>query len=104
MFYVRNRCVSDFFKRGSKLGLEHDDYRLLEMHVLLRLQHIGLRDVLDILILACVFFLLFKFIINRRAAKLALGLLFIVVIMFFSRYFDMKAMSFISKTLHRREL
>jgi diadenylate cyclase len=77
------------------MNIARDLYRLLEMHVLLRLQHIGLRDVLDILILACVFFLLFKFIINRRAAKLALGLLFIVVIMFFSRYFDMKAMSFI---------
>lgn len=77
------------------LNIFNDLRRVFEMHVLLRLQDIGVKDVLDILILSCAFFLLFKFIINRRAARLALGLVFIVIIMFFSRYFDMKAMTFI---------
>lgn len=68
---------------------------ILKMHVLFRLEHIQAKDILDILILSVFFFIVFKFIINRRAARLALGMIFFVIIIFLSRWFDMTALSFI---------
>ena len=68
---------------------------LFEMHVLFRIKDIGPKDMVDILILSFIFFLVFKFIINRRAGSLALGLLFLLIVMALTWLFDMKAMQFI---------
>lgn len=68
---------------------------LLRMHVLFRIQHIEAKDLFDILILSTIFYFVFKFIINRRAARLALGLVFLLVVMILSWVLDMKAMTFI---------
>lgn len=68
---------------------------LFEMHVLFRIRDIGPMDLVDILILSFIFFLVFKFIINRRAGSLALGLLFLLIVMALTWLFDMKAMQFI---------
>lgn len=68
---------------------------LLRMHVWFRIQHIEAKDIFDILILSTIFYFVFKFIINRRAARLALGLVFLLVVMILSWVLDMKAMMFI---------
>lgn len=68
---------------------------LIEMHVFFRLEFIRLEDIFDILILSILFFFVFKFIINKRAARLALGLVFVMIVMVLSWIFDMKAMNLI---------
>ena len=68
---------------------------LLKMHALYRLQHIEPKDIVDIVLLSVIFYLVFKFIINKRAARLALGLVIIAIIMVLSWLWDMKAMMFI---------
>lgn len=77
--------------------LEFLEYLLeiFKLHVLYRITHIELKDVFDILFLSIIFFYLFKFIINKRAARLALGLFFILTVIVVSWLFDMKAMMFI---------
>ncbi len=69
--------------------------KLFEMHVLHRLEHIEVHDFFDVLILSIIFFFAFKFIINKRAARLALGLIFVLILMLLSWFLDMKAMLFI---------
>lgn len=68
---------------------------LFEMHVIHRIKDIQPKDLVDILILSILFFIVFKFIINRRAGRLALGLLFILIVMGLAWLFDMAAMQFI---------
>ncbi len=68
-------------------------WHLIEMHVFFRLEFIGIADIVDIFILSILFFFVFKFIINKRAARLALGLVFLMIIMVLSRIFDMKALN-----------
>ena len=68
---------------------------LFKMHVLFRLEHIEGKDILDILILSFIFYFVFKFIIDRRAARLALGMIFLLMIIVLSWWFDLRAMSFI---------
>ncbi len=69
--------------------------RMFEMHVMSRLEQIQAKDIFDILILSIIFFFVFKFIINKRAARLALGLVFVLATMLVSLLLDMKAMTFI---------
>lgn len=86
--------------QGS-VNMEHIKYiiseliRMFEMHVLCRIDQIRVRDIFDILLLSIIFFFVFKFIINKRAARLALGLVFVLAVMVISILFDMKAMTFI---------
>lgn len=64
-----------------------------EMHVVHRIEHYRIFiDTLDILCLAIVFFLIVKFIMQRRAGRLALGLMFIILISIITAFLDMKAM------------
>ncbi len=70
-------------------------FKLFEMHVLHRLEYIEAHDVFDVLILSVIFFFAFKFIINKRAARLALGLIFVLILMLLSWFLDMKALLFI---------
>lgn len=70
-------------------------FEIFKLHVLFRVSHIEMKDVIDILLLSIIFFCLFKFIINKRAARLALGLIFILTVIVVSWLFDMKAMMFI---------
>lgn len=81
--------------------MEHIKYLLgeilqfLEVYVLYRIERIGVRDVVDMVILALVFFFIFNFIINKRAARLLLGLGFLVVLMLVSMLADLKGVSLI---------
>lgn len=56
---------------------------------------IRLNDVLDILILALIFYYLYSFIKDRRAGKLALGLALIVLMLFLSYAFNLNALKFV---------
>lgn len=74
---------------------------VLELHVMYRLEHIEVKDVFDILILSIVFFYVFKFIIDKRAARLVLGLVFLIAIMAISWMVDMKAMKLIFQNFYQ---
>lgn len=55
---------------------------------------IGVIDVIDILLLTIVFYYVYRFVRDRRAGKLALGLLLIMGIMACSEIFHMRAIQF----------
>ena len=69
--------------------------RLAEMHVVHRVEHFRIIDIFDIVILALVFFFAIKFIMQRRAGRLALGLVFIILAAIITAFLDMKAMMLI---------
>lgn len=56
---------------------------------------IGFFDLMDIVIVSILFYYLYKFVRERRAGKLALGILFILIIMMISSFFKMYALNFI---------
>lgn len=55
----------------------------------------GFFDLADIAIVSVLFYYLYKFVRGRRAGKLALGILFILVTMMLSSFFNMNALNFI---------
>ena len=57
--------------------------------VLEPLSQIGIIDVIDIIILAFLLFCVYRFIRNRRAGKLALGLLLTVLVLVLSTVLNM---------------
>lgn len=65
------------------------------------LRQIGIVDVIDILILTLVLFYAYRFIRNRRAGKLALGLLLIIALMFVSSLLNMRAVNFILQNFYQ---
>jgi len=56
-------------------------------------------DIIDILCLAVVLYYIYKFISDRRAGKLAIGVLFITVFLFMSELLEMHAMQFILRNV-----
>jgi TIGR00159 family protein len=56
-------------------------------------------DIIDILCLSAVFYYMYKFISDRRAGKLAIGVLFITVFLFMSELLEMHAMQFILRNV-----
>lgn len=73
----------------------------VQLHIIHRLEHIELNDVFDIAILAVIFYFLFKFILNKRAARLALGLVILVLVMVLSWFFEMKAVMMFFETFYQ---
>ena len=73
--------------------------QLAEMHVIHRIEHFRIIDVFDILILAIVIFSVVQFIVQRRAGRLALGLVFIIFAAIVTAFLDMKAMMLIFSNL-----
>lgn len=71
----------------------------IEKQVIHRVEQIRVIDFVDIFILAIVTFLVIKFIVQRRAGRLALGLIFIMVASVLTAVFDMKAMMFLFQNL-----
>lgn len=69
--------------------------RIIEMHVIHRIEHIRVVDIFDMIILALVIFFAIKFIVQRRAGRLALGLVFIILAAIITAFLDMKAMMLI---------
>lgn len=63
--------------------------------------HIGLIDIIDILLLTVVFYYIYRFVRDRRAGKLALGLLLIIGLMVVSTVFDMRAFQFVFSNIYQ---
>lgn len=59
------------------------------------IRDIGIVDIIDIAIVAIVFYYIYKFIRERRAGKLAAGILILMLIQFISNLLNMHAMQFI---------
>ena len=68
-------------------------------YILNQLGSVGIADVFDIIIVAFVFYYLFKFVRERRAGKLAIGVLFLIVMLFISEFANMRATYFILKNV-----
>lgn len=64
-------------------------------YVISVIPEIGIRDIVDILLLAMILFFVYRFIHERRAGRLARGLLLVVAVMIFSMLFDLRALKFI---------
>ena len=56
---------------------------------------IKINDIIDIIVLSISFFLVLKFIFNRRAARLAVGILILGGIMVLSQFFNLRGTAFI---------
>ncbi len=59
------------------------------------LRYISLFDILDIAIVSVIFYYIFKFISDRRAGKLAVGIMFIVIALFLSEVLNMHTLNFL---------
>ena len=64
-------------------------------------KNIGFVDVLDILILSFIFYFIYCFIRDRRAGKLALGLLLIMVLFVLSSALNMYALEYILQNFYQ---
>ena len=73
----------------------------LETNVLESLRQIGVMDVIDILLLTVVFYFIYRFVRDRRAGKLAIGLLLIMGIMACSEIFHMRAIQFVFQNFYQ---
>ncbi len=60
-----------------------------------RITSITFFDILDIAIVSVVFYYIFKFVRDRRAGKLAIGIFFIIILLVVSNVFDMYALNFL---------
>lgn len=59
----------------------------------------GINDLIDIIFVSVLFYYAFKFIWERRAGKLAIGLILLVVLQLASDLFDLTAIGFLMKNL-----
>lgn len=63
------------------------------------LKNIWVTDIIDIILVAVMFYYVYRFIRERRAGKLAAGLLILLLILLLSDILDMRAMQFIMQNL-----
>ncbi len=64
-------------------------------YIVNQISSMGFFDIADIVIVSILFYYIYKFVRERRAGKLAVGILFILVVMVVSSFFDMFALNFI---------
>lgn len=64
-------------------------------YIFSRILSITVFDIVDIAIVSIVFYYVFKFVRDRRAGKLAIGVLFILVLLLVSDLFNMYALNFL---------
>ncbi|MGN1121075.1 MAG: diadenylate cyclase CdaA [Eubacteriales bacterium] len=63
--------------------------------IISRITSVTFFDVLDIAIVSVVFYYIFKFVRDRRAGKLAIGIVFIIILLLISDIFNMYALNFL---------
>lgn len=63
--------------------------------IILQLSSLSVFDIIDIAVVSVIFYYLFKFISDRRAGKLAVGILIIVASLFLSDVFNMHTLNFL---------
>ena len=64
-------------------------------------RHIGLLDIIDILLLTVAFYYIYRFVRDRRAGKLAGGLMLIIAIMIASELLQMHAVQFVFRNFYQ---
>jgi len=64
-------------------------------HIADPILHIGVWDVVDILLLTVILYQVYRFVRNRRAGRVMIGLLFVVVISIILQAFDLGAINYI---------
>lgn len=69
--------------------------RFLNQYVISPIKDITFVDILDIIILAMLFYYVYRFIRDRRAGKLAVGVLLILLVLIISSALEMHAINFI---------
>ena len=72
-----------------------------EKYVITRFEKFEIKDAIDILILSLILFFVFRFIMDRRAGKLALGLVFVILILILSSLLEMRAVTFIFQNFYQ---
>ena len=70
-------------------------------YVLEPLSHIGVIDFIDIFLLTMLLFYIYRFIRNRRAGKLALGLILMLVVLVMTSLLEMRAIGFILQNFYQ---
>ncbi len=60
-----------------------------------QIKSITVFDIIDILLVALIFYYTFKFVKDRRAGKLLMGILFLIVLLIISELLQMRALNFI---------
>ena len=60
-----------------------------------QLSRIGFFDLVDIFIVSVIFYYIYKFVRDRRAGKLAVGILFVIIAMVISKLLGMRVLSFL---------
>ena len=68
---------------------------IIKLHVLHRIEHIRISDILDMALISVILFLLIKYFWDKRGARLFRGLIWVGVLMLVTWIFDMKSMAFI---------
>lgn len=72
-----------------------------QKYIISRFEQIRVIDAIDILLLAIILYLVYRFITDRRAGKLALGMIFVVLVFVLSATFKMHAMTFIFENFYQ---
>lgn len=73
----------------------------IKQYIILPLSDIRFADIIDILILALLFYAFYHFIKNRRAGRLISGLILIIVFLILSSAFQMHAIKFILQNFYQ---
>lgn len=68
-------------------------------YIINQLSAVTVFDVLDIVIVSVIFYYVFKFVRDRRAGKLAIGILLIVLMLFLSDILSMHALNFLLQNI-----
>lgn len=69
------------------------------LYIFNQISAVTLFDILDIAIVSVIFYYVFKFVRDRRAGKLAIGIIFILVMLFLSETLNMHALNFLLQNI-----
>ena len=74
-------------------------FRNLASLIVTQIASIRVFDVIDIIVVSIIFYYSFKFISDRRAGKLAVGIIFIIVALVLSDVFNMHSLNFLLENI-----
>ncbi len=88
------------------MGAKFDNFiamfsEFVEKDVLGPIMQVTVVDIIDILLLTIASYYVYRFIRNRRAGRLAIGMLLVVFVLFLSTFFDMHAMKYILQNFYQ---
>ena len=69
------------------------------INVWAQLSSIGIFDIFDIIIVSVIFYYIYRFVRDRRAGTLALGILLVILAMLVSNLLGMQALSFLIENI-----